>query len=109
MISPSGPHFRDLWTDPARAGFPRTDRGSFCFEGLPSRFPVVDERWLTAASVSIERFHGSRWPLRRTRLVGILNGALVLSYHLGRAAISAESATEMILPHILCEALADPT
>ena len=33
-----------------------------------------------SASLSIEPFQGSRWRLRRTRLVCILNGVLVLSY-----------------------------
>jgi len=33
-----------------------------------------------AASVRIEAFEGSRWRLRRTRLVCVLNGVLVLRY-----------------------------
>jgi len=35
-----------------------------------------------AASLSIEPFEGSRWRLRRTRLVCVLNGVLVLGYYL---------------------------
>jgi len=37
---------------------------------------------LIAASVSIEPFQGSRWRLRRTRQVWVLNGLLVLPYRI---------------------------
>src|ERR1039458_4537894 len=57
-----------------------------------------------AASLSMEPFQVSRWRLRRTRHIWILNAVLVLSYHLTAGRLSCLGrdlrSTEMILLRI---------